>query len=781
MGRRAALAIGAMMLATAPGTAARAQDPTQVQAVLPPEDMPPADGARMVEIETQALAAIEAGDWASVERLVRQGLALEQRHYAPDDARIGHSWGWLARAAIEQGRAPQEVIPLAEKRLEIALAHPEDGETLATARHMLAVQLLAADRAAEAAPLLRDAERWLAGQGEAKIGDLRVVRGVLGRAQIAAGDGQAGVETLAPLLAEMTADPSATPGDLAFVAWELGVTLYDFGRFDEAAPAFRIAFDRRAEMGSGRDTVVAGYWLSDTLQRLERTDEADAVLARIVTLDLAAPVAERGLTVDQLRGDVLSYGDRRRVAGQWEQAAETYRLAVEANRRQPDDKTYLAAALSRLGLALQGQGRLDQAQTAQIEALALWRETRGEPHKDVAVQLEQLGRTQLRNNRHLDAARSLTQAASMRAALGQETALDVLDDQADATERAGRLEEALVLWAGLAGRLEAQTPQRPDVLAEALGDQAHTLFLLDRHTEAEAKYRQALVLATQPRTREALTTGLAFALAMQGRGDEGEPLQRQVLADVSARVGAATPLAALAMNDLAHLLNLRGEPERAEPLVRDALAIFEAAETPDRVWIATLKLNLGVIVGDLGRRQEALPLLLKAYQARREIFGPAHPATITAINLVAYEYIALGAYDRAEPLFGQMVRVREAQVGPDHPMVAEALQGQAYALQSAGRYAEAEVLMRRAVAIIEVRSQDPRERIRYNANWGASLLQSGRPAEALDVFRRAQAAMVERRRAVSDPSWSRSEGDGFRFLHRFAVQAAWETATPPSP
>ena len=47
-------------------------------------------------------------------------------------------------------------------------------------------------------------------------------------------------------------------------------------------------------------------------------------------------------------------------------------------------------------------------------------------------------------------------------------------------------------------------------------------------------------------------------------------------------------------------------------------------------------------------------------------------------------------------------------------------------------------LMRRAVAIVEARSQDPRQRIRYNANWGVSLLDVGRPGEAMGVFRRAQ-------------------------------------------
>lgn len=779
MGRRAAILIGAVMLAVTPGAAAHAQD--AAAAGRPPADMPPADAARMADIETRGMAAVEAGDWASVERLVREGLALEQRHYALDDARIGHSWGWLARAAQEQGRPPAEVIPLAENRLRIAEAHPEDGDTLAAARHGLAVQLIAAGRAAEAVQPLRDAEVWLAGQGAARIGDLRTVRSVLGRAQIASGEKSAGVETLAPLLRELTADAAATAAELAFVAWELGVALYDLDRYAEAAPAFSVAFERRVELGPSRDAAVAGYWLADTLLKLERTDEADAALAKVVSLELVAPVAERGLTIEQVRGAILAHGDRHRLAGRREQAAEAYRLVVDANRARPEEKAHLASGLSRQGLVLQGAGRLEEALAAQVEALALWRETRGEAHNDIATQLEQLGRTQLQSNRHLDAVRSLTEAASMRTGLGQETALGVLDDRADATEQAGRLEEALGLWGQLVERLEAESPQRPNVLADALGNQAHGLFLLDRHAEAEGVFRRALTLATQADVRDVLTTGLAFALTEQGRGEAGEPLQRQLLADVTAREGLTSIQTARAMNNLAHLLTLRGDAGRAEPLVRDALAISEAAPTPDRAWIATLKFNLGFILSNLERRQEGLALLLQAFRERREIFGAGHPATVTVINQIAHEYMALGSYESAEPLFGQMVRLREIQVGGDHPIVAAALQNHAYALQTMGRHEEAATLMQRAVAIIEAQSQDPRQRIRYNANWGVSLLDSGRPGEAMAVFRRAQSAMVERRRTAGDPSWRRGEGDGFRYLFRFSVQAAWKAATSSSP
>ena len=778
MGRRAALVIGAVMLATALCAAVHAQTPEPTYQVgQPPPDMPADDGARMAALEAQALVAIETGDWAKVDALVREGLTLEQRHYAPDDARIGHSWGWLARAAIERGMPTDETLPLAAKRLEIAEKHPDDGATLAAARHMAAVELVRAGRASEGVDLLRQVETWLIGRGAAAHGDLRVVRAALARALIAAGDREAA----AAVLAELTAEAAADSDEGAAVAWELAVVQHDLSHFAEAASLFRTVMERSAARAFARDETLAAYWLADTLTRMERLQEADEVLARVVTLETAATPAERGLTVDQTRTVMTAHGDRMRTAGDHGRAEAAYRLMVEINRSRPEEKTFLAASLGRLGLTLAATGRHEEAEAAQTEALALWREIHDGPNENVAAQLEQLGRTRLKAHKDLEAFVTLASANDIRVQLGQTPTLGVLDDTADAAEGAGRLQQAAQLRGQIVQRLAAEQPRRPDALAGALGDMGHAFYLVDLNVDAEGLYRRALTLAADERLIERLNTGLAFALSDQGRGDEGEPLQRAVLAAIAARDGPESLSAAVAMNDLAKLLAQRGDHARAESLIRDALALFEAAPEGQGEWIATLKHSLATTLNAQGRFREALGTASEVYRDRLATYGPAHPVTITAIGLIVRQYIGLGAYDRAEPLLARIAEVREALVGPEHPLFAQALQMHAYILQYMDRSSEAEPLMRRAVGIIEHWSQDPREKIRYNANWGVTLLYSDRPTEALDVFRRAQADLVERRRTATDPNWSRNEAESFRFLHRFAVQAAWQAAAPSSP
>lgn len=779
MGRRTALILGAVMLAATPALARAQTTDAAGQVGVPPSDMPPADGARMAALEIEASAAVEAGDWPRVERLIREGLALEQRHYAADDARIGHSWGWLARAAQEQGRPPAEIIPLWETRLRIAEAHPEDPETLAAARYNLGVQLMAADRAAEAAALFRGAEGWLSGGGEAQAESLRTVRISLAQALVASGDKAGGADAFAAVLAGYPQDGDAD--ERAYLAWALAVALIDLERFAEAEAPLRLAMDRHREAGRVRDEALAAYWLADVLRRAERGVEADALLMRVIALETAAPAAARALRLDQVRATILPLADRLRETGRHEEAVAAYQLVIETDRTRPDERGLLAAALNRLGLSLYASGRHAEAIRAQQEALELWKAVRTAPHADIATQQEQLGQSQLRGDRHLEALRNLSEAATMRAALGQEQTTEIVAARAEALRRTGRLESSLALRRQLIERLAAESPQRTQMLADAWYNAAYTAYQLDQPAEAETMYRLALTMSPAPRLKADIMTGLAFALTTLGRGAEGEPMLRQVMADAVARDGANSTGAAIAMNDLANLLGRRRDFARSEPLIRDALAIFEGTTPPDPAWVATLKLNLGVTVGELGRHQEALRLLADAYTARRDIFGAGHPLTVAVIERLGLAFVAVGAYDRAEPLFAQMVTLRETQLGPDHPGVADALQNHAYVLQSKGDFVGAEALMRRAVAIVEASSQDPRDRIRFNANWAISLTGAGRAAEAVGVFRHAGNLMIERRRTAGDPSWSRGEADALRYLFRHSVDAAWTASHPAAP
>jgi Leucine-rich repeat (LRR) protein len=126
---------------------------------------------------------------------------------------------------------------------------------------------------------------------------------------------------------------------------------------------------------------------------------------------------------------------------------------------------------------------------------------------------------------------------------------------------------------------------------------------------------------------------------------------------------------------------------------------------------------------------------LKLCQQR---FGPDHPATVTALNLLAQLLHATNRLAEAEPMFRRALKIVEASYGEDHPTVATHLNNLARLMQATSRLAEAEPLMRRALQIDEASyGQDHPTVARDLSNLAQLLQESNRLAEAEPLMRRA--------------------------------------------
>jgi serine/threonine-protein kinase len=178
-----------------------------------------------------------------------------------------------------------------------------------------------------------------------------------------------------------------------------------------------------------------------------------------------------------------------------------------------------------------------------------------------------------------------------------------------------------------------------------------------------------------------------------GQYDDRPELQAEiqlVLADGYQRLGLvdqAHPLAIAALDtrralldeddlDVARAESLlgwiereRGDPDAAEALLRSAIRSFRGASPPAPEPLSKALNDLGVVLGDQGRYDDAVAVLAESLSLRQS--GPevrAMAVGITANNL-ASSYWQLQRRDEAIALMEQALATLEAELGPEHGRV----------------------------------------------------------------------------------------------------------------
>jgi Flp pilus assembly protein TadD len=215
--------------------------------------------------------------------------------------------------------------------------------------------------------------------------------------------------------------------------------------------------------------------------------------------------------------------------GRLEDAATSYAAAI---RLRPGKAT----AHNNLGTVRQAQGRLDEAVAQYAEALRL--EPRyGEAHRNLGLVLEDLGRIDEAVAHLREAARLEPGSATAHDALGTALLRQRRPDEAVVEYRAaiaadrgyaeaqnnlgfaleslGRLDEALAAYRESI-RLEPDARRTRDNLGRALYDRANRLHTGNRLEEAVAQYREALTFVSAPRAAD-VHNDLGVALAGLGR------------------------------------------------------------------------------------------------------------------------------------------------------------------------------------------------------------------------------------------------------------------------
>ena len=369
--------------------------------------------------------------------------------------------------------------------------------------------------------------------------------------------------------------------------------------------------------------------------------------------------------------------------------------------------------------------------------------------------------------------------ADARATGDDAVVLDALEAQATLVgnqvmtpqETVATLEEAVALCR----RLEGEDSPR---LGRLLALLAMKVASAHQHGRSEPLLREALALlpaGTEPYERSVVLLDLASLLNAMGQqaegaaaAEEGLALRRRLLGDDDVRTAEALGIRAEVAGD---------GPEAAERDAREGLVITERAGD-QTITIELLNALAGALMQQ-ERYADAAEVYRRRFDLVGEVMGVGSTRYAASSGNVARSLDAAGRYDEAAAAWDESIRLTTEAYGPESAVVASTYVAAGNTAFAAGNLAEAERLYREGFE--RSRGFDVSSRTRaYSAmRYGATLLDLGRPDDAIAPLRSA----VEARDVLSRPAHSfRSESDGELALallgEALAATGSPETAVP---
>jgi CHAT domain-containing protein/Flp pilus assembly protein TadD len=190
-----------------------------------------------------------------------------------------------------------------------------------------------------------------------------------------------------------------------------------------------------------------------------------------------------------------------------------------------------------------------------------------------------------------------------------------------------------------------------------------------------------------------------------------------------------------ALGNVGSILAQLGRFDEAEAAQREALEIRRALYPESHPQIARSYFELGSLANTQGRAGEAASLVRQALELRLDSLGPDHPHV--AMTQVSLASILTGAqrHDEAIEEARGGLELLERIVPADHPFISFAQSNYAGALNAAGRHREAEPLLRQLVDVRRTQLGPDHPRVAESLNNLAVALGAlGRREEARTLF-----------------------------------------------
>jgi non-specific serine/threonine protein kinase/serine/threonine-protein kinase len=417
--------------------------------------------------------------------------------------------------------------------------------------------------------------------------------------------------------------------------------------------------------------------LGEIYTKLGVLEEAEDLLSRSLALRRSHDPEDRLALAESLNQLAVIHRNR----GNFEQAEPLVLEALEIRRSHPDTPPEdLADTLNNLGNLRWDQKRTDEVEALYLESLDL-RMKAGDPEGvNTASMQTNLGALYIRQGRWEKARSSLESAmetfesslspdhpnvgmvclnlATVYTRLGLwGGALRLRERSLDVFSRSYGPEHFRTLYArrGLA-RDYLEMGEYARALEElealnALGEKNGRYLWLVRHDlgvalsrigkaeESERVFFQALTeeeSAPDPDPSRILTrrNRIAWTWRYQGRMDEAETEQRQVLVLQTELHGLESTTTAWTLNELAIVLTCQGRYAEAEPLFRRALEVRERELGEVHIQVADTLHELGRLRLRAGDTAEGTLLLERALKIREKLMPPGHPDRMETEKLV---------------------------------------------------------------------------------------------------------------------------------------------------
>jgi CHAT domain-containing protein len=336
-----------------------------------------------------------------------------------------------------------------------------------------------------------------------------------------------------------------------------------------------------------------------------------------------------------------------------------------------------------------------------------------------------------------------------------------LNNRAYAYRRLGKYTEAEATYRQILVIKEKALGSDHQDVAQALHDIGLAKQDQRRYGEAESFYKRALAIrekANRPNDLKLAYTvdNLGIIYLQQGKLADAETFFRRSLAIWEKAPGAKQSDLARVVHDLGVIRQRQERYADAADFYKRAISIEERIPGANEVLLARTLNNLADTYWWLDNYAEAEALYKRALALRDRILRPDDDETLLSLDNLAGLYVTIGnieGYPRerelnqqAQPLYERALSTRERKFGKDQVAVADTLQKLARIERALDNFDEAKAKFDRALSIYEARlgKNDPKVAVVLKMTGDLLHEQRGRQREAEEYYQRA----IDVKRAV---------------------------------